>query len=346
MIRRSRTVFVPFVGLALALFSLSSIAQSLVQLDADLQATEEHAVIMGTDVGIQIYGESQQLAQKAINAGFAEMRRIDQLMTDWRPSEFEKINQNAGLRPTVVSDEIIDLVQESIRISKITEGAFDISYAGVGTLWSFQSSTPHIPSQSAIKAALLNVGYEKIELDKSANSIYLPNTGMRIGLGGIAKGYAVDRAVMRIQQLGVKNFAVNAGGDLTVKGARQGELWRVSIRHPRRLGENIAILPISNGTVVTSGDSERYFEIDGKRYGHILDPRTGYPATLCQSVTIVAKTAYLADALATGVFVLGAKKGMDLIESLDHIEGLIVDAEGKLKISSGLLKSASNRKIL
>jgi len=168
--------------------------------------------------------------------------------------------------------------------------------------------------------------------------VFLPLEGMRIGLGGIAKGYSVDRAVQAIKDFGIKNFAVNAGGDLTVRGRKDGKLWWVGIRHPRSKTENIALLPISNGTVATSGDNERFFVVNGVRYCHVLNPRTGYPANECQGVTLIAKTAYLADAFATAVFVMGPAKGMQFIESQDHLEGMIVDASGRVHVSSGLRK--------
>lgn len=303
------------------------------------QVVEKRAAIMGTEVAILIMDEEEQVARRAIRAGFAEIRRIDALMTDWRNSPFEKINQKAGIAPVAVSDEILFMVQESIRISQLTGGSFDITYAGAGKLWDFKRVPAVVPGEREIRESLKLVGYSKIEIHADRKTVYLPLRGMRIGLGGIAKGYAVDRAVQVIRKLGIKNFAVNAGGDLTVRGRKGGNLWWVGIRHPRNKKENIALLPISNGTVVTSGDSERFFVVGGVRYSHILDPQTGYPANKCQSVTLIARKAYLADALATGVFVMGPVRGMQFIESQKHLEGMIVGANGRVHISSGLRKS-------
>jgi FAD:protein FMN transferase len=297
---------------------------------------EERAAIMGTEIAILIADETEEAARGAIRAGFAQMRRIDDLMTDWRASPFEEINRMAGIAPVKVSDEILYVVQESIRISKLTGGNFDISYAGAGRLWDFKRSPPVVPAKEAIEASLELVGYSKIQVRADEKTVFLPAKGMRIGLGGIAKGYSIDCAVRAIRERGIRNFAVNAGGDLTVRGRKGGRLWRVSIRHPRDQGRNIALLPISNGTVATSGDSERFFVVDGVRYCHILDPRTGIPARECQGVTLVAKEACLADALATAVFVMGPLQGMRLIESLNHVEGLIVDAQGRIHVSRGL----------
>ena len=299
---------------------------------------EERAAIMGTEIAILIMNEAEPAARRAIHAGFEEIRRIDALMTDWRASPFEEINQKAGIAPVEVSDEILFMVQEAARISKLTDGNFDISYAGAGKLWDFKKSPPALPSEQEVRESLKRVGYAKVQIDADKKTVFLPLEGMRIGLGGIAKGYSVDRAVQAIKDFGIKNFAVNAGGDLTVRGRKDGKLWWVGIRHPRSKTENIALLPISNGTVATSGDNERFFVVDGVRYCHILNPRTGYPANECQGVTLIAKEAYLADAFATAVFVMGPAKGMQFIESQNHLEGMIVDASGRIHVSSGLRK--------
>ena len=299
---------------------------------------EERAAIMGTEIAILIMDEAEPAARRAIQAGFEEIRRIDGLMTDWRASPFEEINQKAGIAPVEVSDEILFMVQEAAKISKLTDGSFDISYAGAGKLWDFKKSPPALPSDQEIRESLKRVGYSKVQIDADKKTVFLPLKGMRIGLGGIAKGYAVDRAVQAIKDLGMKDFAVNAGGDLTVRGRKEGRLWWVGVRHPRSKTENIALLPISNGTVVSSGDSERFFVVNGVRYCHVLNPRTGYPANECQGVTLIAKVAYLADAFATAVFVMGPSKGMQFIESQGHLEGMIVDANGHIHVSSGLQK--------
>ena len=310
----------------------------------DLPITEEQTVLMGTDVSILILSSEKERAKNAIQTGFQEIKRIEDLMTDWKESPLEEINRQAGKKPVNINKELMFLLKESKEISKITHGAFDITYAPLGKLWDYNQISPKIPSQEKIQKALDLVGYQNLQLDDKKNTAFLTKPGMRIGLGGIAKGYAVDRAVKKIKQLGFENFAVNAGGDLTVKGRKDGHLWTVGIRHPRRLEENLALLPVSNGTVVTSGDSERYFILNGQRYCHILNPLTGYPATQIQSVTILANKAYWADALATGVFVLGPIEGMKLIESLPHIEGMLVDAHGNIQVSSGLKKGAHGGK--
>lgn len=320
--------------------------QSPVSLRAShaTRIVEDRTTLMGTDVAILIADVEESFARAAIQAGFSEIRRIEALMTDWKNSPFEAINQNAGTEPVQVSDEIIFMLEESNRISRLTNGSFDITYAGVGKLWDFRSRPPRLPDPDEIVDALKLVGFQKIRLDKQAGTVLLPLKGMRIGLGGIAKGYAVDRAVRAISALGVRNFAVNAGGDLTVKGESADGLWNVSIRHPRQKQKNIAVIPISNGAVVTSGDSERFFIHDGVRYSHIIDPQTGYPAQGSQSVTLIANHTYLGDALATGVYVMGPEKGMAFIESQPGIEGMIVGADGTVQVSSGLQGSADGER--
>jgi len=302
---------------------------------------EERAAIMGTEIAILVAEEAERAARDAIRAGFEEIRRIDDLMTDWRASPFEEINRLAGVAPVKVPEEILFMVQESIRISKLTDGRFDISYAGAGRLWDFRRSPPALPGERELRESLRLVGYAKIQVRADDKTVFLPTKGMRIGLGGIAKGYSIDCAVRAIRQQGIRNFAVNAGGDLTVRGRKGGRLWRVAIRHPRNKDENIALLPIANGTVATSGDNERFFVVDGVRYCHILDPRTGYPARGCQGVTLIAKDAYIADALATAVFVLGPAEGLRFIESQEHLEGMIVDADGRLRVSRGLQRGGN-----
>ncbi len=325
-----------FINTGLAEGSRTHATTQLI-LKEDLPFIEHNAVRMGTDVSILIQSEQREAAESAIRAALAEIERIENIMTDWRePSEVMAINNAAGKKPVRVGKELLFLLQESKRLAKLTSGAFDITYAAVGKLWNFTNRSATPPSAKAVTATRKLVDYRQLVIDSKQQTAFLAKRGMRIGLGGIAKGYAVDRAVEVIKRAGFKNFAVNAGGDLTVRGRKAGKLWWVAIRHPRDKTRNIAILPISNGSVVTSGDSERYFEYQGKRYGHILDPRTGYPAARCQSVTIMAKQAYMGDGVATGVFVLGSDAGMRLIESLPDIEGLIVAADGRARISSGL----------
>jgi thiamine biosynthesis lipoprotein len=244
--------------------------------------------------------------------------------------------RGAGTKAVAVPPELFFIVERSLKMSQLTEGAFDISFAAAGKLWNWRD--PRIPTPDEVRASMKDVGWKGIVLDDKARTIYLSRPGMRIGLGAIAPGYAGDLAMEKIRACGIRDACVNMSGDIRIIGLKNGEPWKVSITHPRKKGESIAVLPVSNAAVSTSGDYERYFEKDGKRYCHIIDPRTGYPADLCQSVTIVAPTLAFADGLATGVFVLGPEKGMKLVESLEGVEALIVAGDGTLTLSKGLKK--------
>lgn len=300
------------------------------------QVIEKHASIMGTDIHILIHSEQREQAARAIAAAFDEMRRIDDALTGWRPvGQVWQVNKNSGVAPVTVSDELLKLIREAGRIHKLTDGLFDITYRGVGGLWNFYQQPHVIPTEAAIKDGLSRVGFERIEVNEEQRTVYLPVKGMEIGLGGIAKGYAVDRAVELIAAQGFEDFVVNAGGDLYVKGSEQASLWRVGIRHPRIDGTLLAEIPAKNYAVVTSGDYERYFIKDGRRYCHILNPKTGYPADACQSVTVLAANSMQADALATGIFIMGPERGLAFAESLQSVEVLIVGADGGIHMSSG-----------
>jgi len=292
---------------------------------------------MGTDVAIAIQTDAESAAQAAIALARAEFARIETLMTDWQDtSEVAAINRAAGGAAIEVSPELADLLRGAKRVAQLTRGKFDPTYAGAGRLWDFRADPPRLPDPEQIRRGIERIDFEQLEVAEAAPRVRLARAGMRIGLGGIAKGYAVDRAVQLIEDQGFSNFAVNAGGDLAVRGTKDERLWWVSIRHPREPGEVVGVLPVSNLSVVTSGDYERYFELEGKRYCHIIDPDTGYPASACQSVTIMARRTWWADALATGVFILGPTEGMRLIESLDGVEGMIIASDGAMTLSDGL----------
>ena len=291
---------------------------------------------MGSSLEIQGSGPDGALLDRAIADARAEIDRLDRMMTDWKDhGALMEVNRNAGVKPVPVPPEFLFILKRSLQISELTGGAFDPTWAGAGRLWKWWEKDPRIPSAEEVRAALENVGWEKVELDEEKRTVFLARPGMRIGLGGIVPGYAGDLALRKIQELGVKDALVNLSGDIVTAGTLRGKPWRVAIEHPRRPGENFAMIPLSGGAVSTSSDSKRFFIKDGKRYGHIIDPRTGYPADRCQSVTVTAPTLAVADAIATGVFVLGPAEGMALVEKLPGVEGLIVAADGKVTVSSG-----------
>ncbi len=295
------------------------------------------SLIMNTTVEITALGENEELVDSALEHAFSEMRRIEAKYSLYQEdSVISRINHAAGVKPVKVDDETLEIITECLRISEFSEGAFDISFAALSGFWKFKEPPERLPTSAEIKPFLERVGYKKVKLDTSSHTVFLSVKGMRIDLGGVVKGYAVDRAVHVLRKAGVMDALVNAGGDMRVMGRYRGRAWRIGIQDPRRRGSLLGKISVEDRAVATSGDYERFFMLAGKRYGHIIDPRTGFPASGCQGVTVVADTADFADALATAVFVLGAKKGLSLIESLPGVEALVIDSGGMTHLSSGL----------
>ena len=231
--------------------------------------------------------------------------------------------------------ELAAIISRAIELHRLTDSAFDITFAGAGKLWSFKTAPKSLPDPEKIKAALQLVNAGAVKVSAADNTVDLP-TGMKIGLGGIAKGYGVDRAMKILMDHGIRNAIVDAGGDMKILVKKFGEPWEIAIKHPRRKERALAVLNLNNTCLVTSGDYERFFELEGKRYHHIIDPRTGYPAEGCMSASVVAPNAEYADALATSMCVLGPEKGLELIERLPRIEAVLVGMNGKVHVSSGL----------
>jgi thiamine biosynthesis lipoprotein len=276
----------------------------------------------------------------AFDAATAEIKRIEKLMTTWDPSsEVSQVNAAAGKQPVRVSDETFDVIREAVHAGDISEGTFDITFETLHGLWKFDEDLdPHPPSPADVRARLAYVGYKHVKLDAAARTVFLDEGHVRIGLGGIAKGYAVDRAVKVLGDAGLPTFYVQAGGDLYTRGAKpDGSPWQAGIRDPRGAeGDYFAMMPVSDHAFSTAGDYERSYIVDGKRYHHIIDPRTGYPATASRSVTIWAPTAFLADEIDDAVFILGPEKGLALVESLDGVGAVIVDAHDRVWTSKRL----------
>lgn len=296
-----------------------------------IHATEGE--VMGTTFAIEAVGTAEVEAH--LEAAVAELRRIDDGMTTWRESELTALNARAGEGPVEVSAELARLVARALAVAELTDGAFDPTWHSVAHLWNFRADPPVLPDGDELARALERVGWGRVRVDLDASTVELPQ-GTSLGLGGIAKGYGVDRAMAVLMERGVRHAVVDAGGDMKCLGQRLGEPWEVAIKHPRAEDFVLAVLPVSNRCVVTSGDYERYFELDGRRYHHILDPRTGRPAEGCMSATVVGPDAALADALGTAMCVLGPDRGLEIIERLPRTEALLVDLEGRVHRSSGL----------
>ncbi len=294
--------------------------------------------VMGTHITLAVRGDDERAAEAAA-AVFAEFRRVDERMSDWREdSDVSRINAAAGERAVKVDDEVVALLSRAVRAGQKTDGAFDITVGAFRGLWRFDEDLDEsIPSDEAVAERVALVGYENIEIDADADTVGLAEAGMRITLGGIAKGYAVDRAVAILRERGVRHFILQAGGDLYVSGDRGGRPWRVGIRDPRGPRHaSFAVIELSDATFSTSGDYERGFVQDGVRYHHILDPDTGKPARTSRSVTVLADDALTADIWSTALFVLGPEKGLKKVEAAPDLEAVFVDADNQVHVSSGL----------
>ena len=267
-----------------------------------------------------------------------EITRIEQLISSWDAnSQTSEINRNAGMKPVKVDAELFDLIQRSIGISKLTDGAFDISYASMDKIWKFDGSMTAMPAADSIKASVKKVGFQNIVLDKESSTVFLKLKGMKIGFGAIGKGYAADKAKDLLISEGVVSGIINASGDMNTWGKQpDGSEWKVAITNPMDKHKVFALLPITNRAVVTSGNYEKYVTFNDVRYTHIIDPRSGYPATGIISVTVFAPKAELADALATSVFVMGIEVGLNRINQLPKVECIIIDEKGNIITSKNI----------
>ena len=292
----------------------------------------KNALLMGSDFEITIVEKSESQANILLDLAIKEIFRIEKLISSWdSESQTSLINLNAGISPIKVDKELYDLINRSLKISKLSQGAFDISYASLDKVWYFDKEMKEIPSDKEILESVSKVGYNNIILDKKNQTVFLKNSGMKIGFGAIGKGYAADMAKSILIQNDVKSGIINASGDLTAWGKKpSGKDWMVAIVNPLNKNKIFSWLPIKNKAVVTSGNYERFVNFKGKLYSHIIDPRTGYPSEGILSVTIFTEKAELADALATSVFVLGEEIGMNLINQLKGIDCIIINNKNKI----------------
>ncbi|QCX00860.1 FAD:protein FMN transferase [Aggregatimonas sangjinii] len=295
--------------------------------------------LMGSRFDISVVDVNEELGYISIDEAIAEVNRINKMLSSWdENSETSQINDNAGIKPVKVSLELFRLIERSKQISEFTEGAFDISFAAMDDIWKFDGSMTEIPSESEIENSIRNVGYQKIILDEKDKTVFLKEKGMKISFGAIGKGYAADRAKELLVSKRVKGGIINASGDLTTWGTKaNGEKWMIGIANPMSKDKIFSWLPIVESSVATSGNAEKYVIIDSKKYGHLIDPRTGYPAMGINSVSIFAKSAEICDALATAVFIMGKEAGISLINQFGGTEVIIVDSDNKIHKSGGIL---------
>ncbi len=341
-----------FAYLALALFACSSSAAPPAPAPAPAKpapapapTTPPHFVArageaMGTTVEIKVWTSDDDAARAAIGAGFDEIARIERLMTTWREdSDISRVNAAAGQHPVEVSPETLECVGRSLEFSRRSGGAFDVTFYALHGLWKFdQDLEAKLPDPAEVKKRIKLIDWRKVVIDAGKHTIFLKEAGMRMNLGGIAKGYAVDRATAVLRQRGFKDAIVQAGGDLMLSGSKGGRPWQAGIRDPRGPRDAyFAVATVTDHAFSTAGDYERFFFVGGKRYHHIIDPKTGYPATRARSVTIWAPDATTADGLDDGVLIMGAEAGMKMIDAMGPQVGcVIVDADNQVHVSRSL----------
>ena len=295
--------------------------------------------LMGNHFEISVAATQEGWAVKRINEAIDEIKRIEKLLTTYsETSETSLINLNAGSVPVAVSEETFRLIQRSIRISGLTQGAFDITYGSIDkSLWNFDTTMNVLPSKETAKEMVRLINYKNIILDKEKGTVFLKETGTRIGFGGIGKGYAAEMAKKIMVQNGVESGIVNASGDLTAWGLQpDGEEWTIGIADPNILGQVFSFIKITGLAVATSGNYEKFILVDGKKYSHTINPRTGLPVSGIKSVTVITKNAEIADAMATPITIMGVKAGLGMINQIKDIEAIIVDDQDKVYTSANI----------
>ncbi|WP_419214124.1 FAD:protein FMN transferase [Maribacter sp. X9] len=295
--------------------------------------------LMGGPLDITVVSINEELGYINIQEAVSEIQRIEKLISSWHPeSETSKINANAGIRPVEVSWELFKLIERSVQISEITDGAFDISHTPLNSLWRFDGSMTSLPSKQDINEAVNKVGFKNIILNNKDRTVYLAKKGMRISFGGIGKGYAADKAKSLLISKEVKAGIINLGGDITTWGTKaSGEKWMIGIVDPKKHDGLFSWLPILESSVATSGGDSDFMMVNDKKYTHVMDPRTGYPSSGILSVSVFAKSAELSDALATAIFVMGIDSGLSLINQLGDTEVIIISDADIMFKSNGII---------
>jgi thiamine biosynthesis lipoprotein len=302
---------------------------------------QRQEAIMGTAISVELWADDPAQGEAAIDDVMAEMHRIDHAMSPHRPdSELSRINRDAHAAPVRLSAEMQRLIARALVFSALSGGAFDISYAAVGHLFDYREGVR--PTEADLAQARRAVGWRHLLLDEQQGTLRFARPGMRIDLGGFAKGHAVDQATAILRARGIAHAHIAAGGDSRVIGDHRGRPWHIGIRDPRRPGEMVAVMPLVDAAISTSGDYERFFEADGQRFHHLIDPSTGRSPHGVHSVTILADDGLTTEALSKSVFVLGLDKGMALVNAQHGVDAVVVDAFGVLHFSAGLMAPAAN----
>lgn len=316
-------------------------------LHAQTAAFDTTLLLMGTRFELKAVCATRTQGHEAVLAGIDEIRRIEKLISSHKPGTGTAlVNLNAGITPVEVDKELFNLITRSLKISRLTDGAFDITFGALYKIWKFDGSMVSLPPPDTVRKYQALTGYQKIVLDPDNHTVFLPDKGMSIGFGAIGKGYAANRVKQVMVKHGAQGGFVNAAGDILFWGHNEHEQkWNVAIASPFFRSEVVGGLEVENMAVVTSGNYEKNFKIDGKTYSHIVDPKTGYPTVEAVSVTIICSDAEMADALATGVSVLGVVEGIKLINQLKGFECLIIDSKGGFHQSSGLNLNFKSRQV-
>lgn len=338
--RRAAAVFGLLVLAVLALLVLRraprpEAASSYSSFEAEVMATTVRATV---PTGPEARGHAEVV--------FDVFRGVDERMSEWKEgSPLTAVNRSAGGEPVPVPEDLFSLLERGVEIGELTDGAFDVTWAALWGLWDFRAAEPRVPTDEEIAARVERVDFRKLELEEADGAhpptVRLPEEGMALGLGGIAKGHALERAGRALRERGVESFLLVAGGQVLAAGGKRGEggagPWRVGIRDPRGTPDDLfALLALRDGSLSTSGDYERFFVVDGVRYHHVLDPRTGRPARGVRSATVVCDDPVLADALSTALMVLGVEPSLALVGGMDGVEAVLVDGEGGLHVTPGL----------
>lgn len=297
-------------------------------------------VLMGSSFDVSVVAETEVLAESYIQQVFDEVIRIDLLISDWKPnSQISEINRNAGIKPVKVDKEVFELTKRALHFSKITNGAFDITVASMDKIWSFDGLMDELPTKEAIQKSIENVGYKNVILNETDSTIFLSKKGMKIGFGATGKGYAADKGRELMLKLGIKGGIVNASGDLASWGRQvDRKSWLIGLRNPFKQGEILRKFPVRNAAMCTSGDYQKFALIDGVRYSHIINPKTGIPASGLTSVTVLGPEAETANGFSTSIMVLGAEAGLQLLESRPDYGCLIITEEGDIITSKNYKK--------
>jgi len=319
-----------------------------VQTNAQVQRErlrERPVTLMGSRFDITIVAADSLQAEKYIDEVIAEISRIEGLISDWKASsQISEVNRNAGIKPVKVDKEVFQLTKRSLYFSEITHGAFDISYAAMDKIWKFDGSMKTMPTAEEIKKSVAKVGYKNIELDSTNSTIFLKLSGMKIGFGAMGKGYAADKGRELMEAKGVKAGIVNASGDMATWGiSPKGKAWQIGITNPFDEEKYITVVPLKREAVVTSGSYEKYVEFNGKRYSHIINPVTGYPATGLISVTVLGPSAEKANGFSTSIMVLGKEKGLELIKQFPAYSCVIVADNGDVTKSPNFKAKVKKR---